>query len=202
VSRAVDELRRLPSLDRSAIDRVVHAAAAARLAEPEDAYIAPASRVRSIRLWSAIGLAAAAGVVGFLARGEWGGARTRSVAPAATVATTALAMPASATDSGVSARFAAVDPTAAAAVPSQFVFTNATAKRVSLVGDFNQWNPNASVMVRTASGVWSTVVPIFPGRHVYAFMVDDSLLVLDPRAPTVRDPDLGTDGSLRMVGWP
>jgi hypothetical protein len=41
-----------------------------------------------------------------------------------------------------------------------------------------------------------------PGRHVYAFMVDDSLLVLDPRAPKSRDPDLGAEGSIRIVGRP
>jgi 1,4-alpha-glucan branching enzyme len=73
---------------------------------------------------------------------------------------------------------------------------------VSVVGDFNNWNPTIAPMEQSANGVWSAVVPILPGRHVYAFMVDDSVLTLDPRAPKVRDPDFGTDGSLRMVGRP
>jgi len=43
---------------------------------------------------------------------------------------------------------------------------------------------------------------MFPGRHIYGFMIDDSVLMLDPRALKTRDPDLGTDGSVRMVGRP
>jgi hypothetical protein len=33
-------------------------------------------------------------------------------------------------------------------------------------------------------------------------MVDDSVFTLDPRAQKARDPDLGTEGSVRMVGRP
>jgi hypothetical protein len=58
-------------------------------------------------------------------------------------------------------------------------------------------------MKRASDGdLWSVTVPIVPGRHTYGFMVDDSVLVLDPRAPTVRDPDLGAKGSVIIVGRP
>jgi hypothetical protein len=33
-------------------------------------------------------------------------------------------------------------------------------------------------------------------------MVDDSMLVLDPRAPKTRDPALGVEGSVIIVGKP
>jgi hypothetical protein len=33
-------------------------------------------------------------------------------------------------------------------------------------------------------------------------MVDDSVLTLDPRKPKARDPDLGNEGSVLMVGRP
>jgi hypothetical protein len=58
-------------------------------------------------------------------------------------------------------------------------------------------------MTRSSEGeLWSVSIPITPGRHMYAFMVDDSILVLDPRAPKSRDPDLGAEGSVRIVGHP
>jgi len=88
-------------------------------------------------------------------------------------------------------------------VLKQFVFQNKAAKRVSVVGDFNQWNPSSAPMVRSADGtLWSVLVPILPGRHVYAYMVDDSVLTLDPSAATARDPDFGTMASVVLVGKP
>ena len=58
-------------------------------------------------------------------------------------------------------------------------------------------------MGRSSDGTtWSIIIPMYPGRHVYGFMVDDSLFTLDPRAPKVRDADLGTEGSVVIVGRP
>ena len=72
LQRAIDELRQLPPLDREAVRRVVGAAAAARLSPADEpVFVERAARGRSIRVWSAIGMAAAAAVVGFVARGQW-----------------------------------------------------------------------------------------------------------------------------------
>jgi len=58
-------------------------------------------------------------------------------------------------------------------------------------------------MTRSSNvGLWSVIIPISPGRHIYGFMVDDSVFTLDPRAPKVRDADLGTEGSVVIVGRP
>jgi hypothetical protein len=38
-----------------------------------------------------------------------------------------------------------------------------------------------------------------PGRHLYAFMVNDSLWTPDPRAPQVADADFGRSNSVAMV---
>jgi hypothetical protein len=196
LQRAIDELRQVPPLDRDAVRRVVSAAAAARLsAADEPMFVERAARGRSIRMWSAIGMAAAAAVVGFVARGQW---RTGGERPAVA---TALA-PTSATPA-TTLQTAAASDADAKPVLQQFVFDNARAKRVSVVGDFNTWNPTSAVMTRSSDGgLWSAIIPITPGRHIYGFMVDDSLFTLDPRAPKVRDADLGTDGSVVIVGRP
>jgi Glycogen recognition site of AMP-activated protein kinase len=193
VHRAIDELRRLPPMDRAAVERVVRAAAEARVTPADEPVMAERSRARSVRVWSALGMAAAAAIVGFVARGEWVGRRERPTQPSAAVASpTQLPALRSVTD----------NPSDVAAIPQQFVFENAKAKRISLVGDFNKWDPSVTLMSKTGAGLWSVIVPIFPGRHIYGFMVDDSVFTLDPRAQKARDPDLGTEGSVRMVGRP
>jgi hypothetical protein len=75
----------------------------------------------------------------------------------------------------------------------RFEFTlPASARAVSLVGDFNGWDAGVTPMVRDRSGrTWSARVPLEPGRHEYAFVVDGQRWVLDPLAPQVPDAGFG-----------
>ncbi|WP_291158471.1 isoamylase early set domain-containing protein [Gemmatimonas sp. UBA7669] len=68
----------------------------------------------------------------------------------------------------------------------------ATAREVSLVGDFNGWDEQATPMVQQAAdGTWSARVPLEPGRHTYAFVVDGQQWLVDPLAPQVPDAGFG-----------
>jgi len=188
LQRAVEELKRLPALDRAAVSRISAAAAAARLTPADDPIaMSPKSR---IRIWTTLGLAAAAAIVGFIARDLIPSVPYRAVETVQLPVAPPLHQ--------------VVEPRAeAVSVPQQFVFENTTARRVSVVGDFNNWNPNATVMTRSSDGgLWSVIVSLAPGRHVYGYMVNDSLFTLDPQKPTVRDPDFGTNASVLMVGRP
>lgn len=84
-------------------------------------------------------------------------------------------------------------------VPTQFVFEAADAQRVSVVGEFNDWKVGEVEMVRVGAGMWTATVPLAPGRHVYAYVIDGTLLVADPRAPKSGDADYGREGSVVMV---
>ena len=192
LERAISELRTLPPLDRDAVSRIVAAAAVARVSPADDDDLMASQRVRRpIRSSWTIGIAAAAAIAGFVVRGVWTSSR-ETVSPAAAVASAPTSL-----------RPAADVESDSRPVPKQFVLQNTSAKRVSLVGDFNNWNPAAAPLARDpASGIWTTVVPIAPGRHVYGFMIDDSVLVLDPRAPKTKDPSLGVEGSVIIVGKP
>ena len=193
--RALEELRRLPPADVNAMRRVVAAAAAARVTpfDGEPSMLSP-RRGRSVRIWLAVGIAAASAFVGFALRGVW--------APRSRTAQTVVATTPRGAATPLVRTVAAGEPDAAP-IPHQFVFTNSTAHRISVVGDFNRWNPAATRMVRSSDGaLWSATIPIVPGRHMYGFMIDDSLFVLDPGAPTARDPDLGTNGSIIVVVRP
>lgn len=191
VQRAVDELRRLPPMDHAAVERIAAAAAAARLTPADPVVEMPRRRARR---WLTVGIAAAAAVVGFIAR---------DLVPVTPHATTDVAQAPTPAVAAAPMRAAASTNADVALVPQPFVLENRAAHRVAVVGDFNNWNPRATAMTRSSDGaLWSVIVPIVPGRHVYGFMVDDSVFTLDPRTTSVRDPDFGTNASVLMVGRP
>ena len=85
----------------------------------------------------------------------------------------------------------------------QFGFVAPHASSVALVGDFNNWDPK-STPLRAAStgGVWSVEVPIQPGRHLYAFVVDGTVWRPDPAAPKATGEDFGEPNSALTVADP
>ncbi len=89
-----------------------------------------------------------------------------------------------------------------AARPYPFVVLAPRATRVSLVGDFNDWDAARTPMRRLGAGsaVWTTVVPLVPGRYRYAFLADGSRWLADPAAPLARDEEFGPPSSVLTVG--
>ncbi len=84
--------------------------------------------------------------------------------------------------------------------PVQFVLHAAGAERVALVGDFNDWDPAATPLQPAGvAGVWSVVVPLKPGRHVYSFVVDGQTWIGDPQAPLAPAGDFGRPSSVVLV---
>ena len=79
-----------------------------------------------------------------------------------------------------------------------FVCNAPEAKSVSLVGDFNGWNPAAHPMKQMPDGAWLLTVELKHGHHRYAFLVDDAL-ALDPRAQGITRDDHGARVSLIPV---
>ena len=76
-----------------------------------------------------------------------------------------------------------------------------TAHRVSIVGDFNDWNGSATPLALD-HGAWTITVPLPPGRHVYAFVVNGDRWIRDPRAAEAIDNDFGRPGSVIIVQAP
>ncbi|HVH10614.1 MAG TPA: isoamylase early set domain-containing protein [Gemmatimonadales bacterium] len=83
-----------------------------------------------------------------------------------------------------------------------FVVLAPRATRVSLVGDFNDWDAARTPMRRVGekSAVWTTVVPLAPGRYRYAFLADGARWLADPTAPLARDDEFGPPSSVLTVG--
>jgi hypothetical protein len=82
----------------------------------------------------------------------------------------------------------------------RFVFVDSNARRVELVGDFNEWAKGTTQLKPSgAPGVWTVSVPLSPGRHEYAFIINGSRWVADPLAVKSSD-DFGTESSVIRVG--
>ncbi len=70
-----------------------------------------------------------------------------------------------------------------------FLCSAPQAKSVSLIGDFNDWQPAARPRQRMPDGCWTTRLELRHGSHRYLFLVDGQP-VLDPRAHgLVREPN-------------
>jgi 1,4-alpha-glucan branching enzyme len=76
-----------------------------------------------------------------------------------------------------------------------FVFVTHDASKVALVGDFNQWNAEATPMKRIAnSNAWTVTLPLSVGRHVYSFYAvgaDGEKWLTDPNAPATPNDGFG-----------
>jgi len=190
VERALESLRDLPPTDSEAVARIVAAAARTRAqdASPNEDDLLPLGLAapRARRLWP-LGAAAVAIIA-------LGAAIVARQVRSNGVATT----PAADSTSFIPVIVASLD---AVPVPTQFVY-DGPARRVVLVGDFNNWDEQATPLEREpGSALWSVTVPIQRGRHIYAFLVD-SVWTVDKRAPVARDPDFGVTGSVILVGRP
>lgn len=76
------------------------------------------------------------------------------------------------------------------------------AARVNLVGDFNGWDARATPMRPSADGrTWLVDLPLAPGRHVYAYVVDGDVIA-DPAAPRTAGDDFGVPSSVVLVSRP
>ena len=79
----------------------------------------------------------------------------------------------------------------------RFTYRDTLARSVTLVGDFNAWARGATPLVRdSVTGVWSIALPLSPGRHQYAFVVDERRWVVDPMAPRSSVDSLGRSATL------
>ena len=92
-------------------------------------------------------------------------------------------------------------PLAADGRAVQFVVAVPTASTVALVGDFNDWNAEATPMRPVpGDGVWTVLVPLGPGRYRYSFLVNGTEWLTDPTAPRTMEDDFGRPNSVVTVG--
>lgn len=84
------------------------------------------------------------------------------------------------------------------AKPINFFCHAPQAKSVSVIGEFNGWDPHAHPMKRQPDGSWTTQIPLHHGHHHYLFQIDGERR-LDPRAQGVARTEKGERVSLLAV---
>ncbi|HXQ30302.1 MAG TPA: isoamylase early set domain-containing protein [Gemmatimonadales bacterium] len=83
---------------------------------------------------------------------------------------------------------------------AQFVARFPGARSVSVVGSFNDWQPDQIPLEdRDKDGVWRGVVVLPAGTHEYMFVVDGERWVPDPLAGRYVEDDFGRQNSLLIV---
>lgn len=82
----------------------------------------------------------------------------------------------------------------------QFILTAPAASRVALAGDFNGWDTRAVPLTRdTRDGRWAVTLALAPGRHNYAYVVDDTQWVRDPLGTPSEPNELTPPRSVLII---
>ncbi len=88
-----------------------------------------------------------------------------------------------------------------AAAPARFAVLAPAARRVAVVGDFNNWDGAATPMrYDAAAGLWTARLALPAGRYVYAYLVDGARWMADPNAPLAPADGFGRQSSVLVVG--
>jgi 1,4-alpha-glucan branching enzyme len=80
----------------------------------------------------------------------------------------------------------------------QFAFHSTAAREVTLVGDFNQWDPKKHVMKKGENGSWEKTAMLSLGTYEYKFLVD-GFWAEDPANPERRPNCFGTLNNVLKV---
>jgi len=77
-------------------------------------------------------------------------------------------------------------------------FTDAAAARVAIAGSFNDWHPDATLMVQVSEGRWVKDLALDPGTYEYRLVVD-GMWMPDPAAKETAPNPFGERNSLLKV---
>jgi 1,4-alpha-glucan branching enzyme len=82
--------------------------------------------------------------------------------------------------------------------PTQFVVVAPGASRVSVVGDFNNWDPQGTPLQKGSDGIWMATVALPAGVYAYSYWIDGRL-EHSTDEPGSRD-EFGGANSIVIVG--
>jgi 1,4-alpha-glucan branching enzyme len=81
----------------------------------------------------------------------------------------------------------------------RFLLAHADARSVVLAGSFNEWSTTSHRMSRQAAGVWTIVVALPPGEHLFMFVVNDVEWITPPAADDYADDGFGKRNGIVVV---
>lgn len=85
----------------------------------------------------------------------------------------------------------------------QFAFADKDARSVTVAGDFNDWDAEATALRDTdGDGVWTGLIALRPGMHKYMFVVNGEQWVTDPEAERYVDDGFGMRNAVIAITPP
>jgi hypothetical protein len=135
--------------------------------------------------WAGVAVAAAAIALAYI--GGVYSERNRSVTPATSLPTGPGFFGQTTAESGL--RY----------VRLAYVPADQSVQKVTVVGSFNNWDPEA-MPLRRENGVWSTILVLAPGSYEYMFLENDARWVTDPLAVETRNDGFGGANAVLDVG--
>ena len=85
----------------------------------------------------------------------------------------------------------------------QFAFADPAAKTVTVAGDFNDWDAEATQLRDTdGDGIWTGLIALRPGMHKYMFVVNGEKWVTDPEAERYVDDGFGNRNAVIAITPP
>ena len=85
----------------------------------------------------------------------------------------------------------------------QFAFADPDAKMVTVAGDFNDWDAEATALRDTdGDGIWTGLIALRPGMHKYMFVVNGEKWVTDPEAERYVDDGFGNRNAVIAITPP
>ncbi|MFH1259426.1 MAG: isoamylase early set domain-containing protein [Elusimicrobiota bacterium] len=79
-----------------------------------------------------------------------------------------------------------------------FQYRNSRPKTVSIVGNFNRWDPKAHPMIKGKNNSWEVMIKLDPGEYFYKYVVDGRT-IRDPNNPNFVDDGQGGKNSMLIV---
>jgi 1,4-alpha-glucan branching enzyme len=82
----------------------------------------------------------------------------------------------------------------------QFWTLQPNAQSVAVAGSFNQWSTSSHPLERrSASGVWTAIVTLPPGEHLFMYVVDGSQWISPPAADDHAEDGFGARNGIVIV---
>jgi len=73
------------------------------------------------------------------------------------------------------------------------------AKTLALVGDFNDWQENATMLKRKKDGTWAKTLRLEPGTYAFRYLADGTTWHNDWAADRYEPSGMGEDNSIVVV---
>jgi hypothetical protein len=83
-------------------------------------------------------------------------------------------------------------------VTHQFTYYQKGLQSISLVGGFNDWDSDSTMMTEVSPGVWTVSLVLRPGVYEYQFILNGKQRVTDPTMPQTSS-DFGSPNSVVTV---